>query len=926
MTISSANLVQGLSGAIAASALGNVVCLSPAPVDPSYVFSVQTLDQLAREVKRVDEKLGRELEENIPSAQLARKDPEELHRAWLEYTKIIEGKGKRGKSKTDPVQDPVSAAIEKLSAGPERRLWIEGVLSKMGVPAMVMRSALTWIDSVGGDVGLKFSSKSQGHYTSRVVNARGGGPVIEISIPRTRRVLTVKELDRLIGLAMAVEGLKPVISATSAKDLQRVSVASIGRPILGFVEIDLLQRFVEALGDKRFRKYRPIVPLEKGFSAVFDSGVLLALSEAIAKDYPGLGARLYCIAVKVATGKWPQTISHGWNSFVNALKDADSNIGREIVDMGVLKSAVARLGVADKGRREWLMDALNVMQVPSPAKVLDSKPLSLRMTKEIYLELKDVSGDEFLVSADYDRNKIIVSISIPGRTKISSEDEIRYLVARAVLLGKARESLTKSLYDRYRKVSPSKLTRPVRLAVFDYEAFTAADRAIELGSTGISDYGFKALGDVYRWLRVGSKMVHHVYAPRDDLTARLMRESADYLEKSAAKERAKSSIAMERQNRLYWQGMLSLPGMMNVFFDKLNLVRHPRYSLVFEVDDGRGENISISYLGDLKEHCILVRLSSEVMKKLKPKDLLGILVRATIPTVSKKGGHSYAEVEVPLGTLRGARDLEPAPALERSLLILAHEYRGITSVDDDGIQISGNIGDYELRRFATTLDAIARFYDMTDMDVLRAAWSEVLSVRRWYLHDGGLRGRAGTVDVIPLGAVGLIHAHSISDVTDAKHWLRVMSALAANPGHAIRVENGGIGFALSWYKDADKLYGSIAANRMFEPFGLYDPDAQMPERTAMQFPGGVMPEANPGYASASHEERQGYIRALRWFAVAGIPEEWKPSAGDGRQTVKKKRRAMSLAWHPDRNPDREHANLLSISNTYWDAVESMCNN
>jgi hypothetical protein len=261
--------------------------------------------------------------------------------------------------------------------------------------------------------------------------------------------------------------------------------------------------------------------------------------------------------------------------------------------------------------------------------------------------------------------------------------------------------------------------------------------------------------------------------------------------------------------------------------------------------------------------------------------------------------------------------------LGRSLLMLANEYRGVPSEEGDGIQISGDIADHELRRFATTLEAIARFHNMTDMDVLRAAWSDVLSIKRWYLRDGGLGGESGVVDVIPLGAVGLIHVHSALDETDARHWLRVMSVLAANPGRAVQVIDGDNKSALNAYKDARLLYGSIAANRLFEPFDLFDPDARMPKRSAMQFPGGVMPDANPGYASSSVEERQEYIKALRWFATAGIPDEWKPRASDDMGSVKRKRRAMSKAWHPDRNPDREQVNLLTTSNTYWDAVASM---
>jgi hypothetical protein len=905
MVESSVNLVQGLQGALAASQFGGMVCLAPTAVaSPATLFTVHTLYQLADAVKTASPRVGESLLRQA-SVAAASRDPGALHKAWRVYAGIVSGRGAGTVAQT---VDPVTAVRAHLASGEGRLDWAEPQLKMRRVPPTVVRSTLEWLGARGA-IGLDFVPSGNSYFTTRVAE-RSGRTVVEISIPNTRRVITEGEINALVCRAIATAGISELLVDEQLDAMQRVDVNSIGKRVRVYDEIDLVRRLIEVLGKERFLKHIPLVPIERGLEAAFAPTVLTAVADAIAREDVNLGATLSAIAKRASATSSDQKIYLAWVAFVNAMNKAKPSAGKALVDVGALASATEKLEVGYEDRRQWLLDALVKMRVPNPDALLDEYPVLLGGRQAIYVEFAESGDERFSVSADLSssRNYITVMICVPAGLKVTSEEQIRYLVARALIVASARFHLPDPIYDKCRSVSPEEIKRPVKIAVMS--PFGTA----VLGPIGISAERFALLVAEHSWLRVGSSTMNSIYNPdRGKMT--------DAEEVGVpSRRREPPSASLEKKSRARWSELARVPGIEGAFLKPTAFARMPGYSFLFEVDDALRASIGIS----MREHhgrlTFIIRLSSRVMNSLRRTDMVDILVRAADIRSARTETRRSVERFFTLAALGDVSTLPPERRLGRSLLMATHELRSSSRPSDDDVHVDGNVGEGVMTRFATVVDAVSRFHEMTDVDALRAAWSDVLAIRRWYLYDAGLDDGRGVVDVIPLGGLGLVHIHSHPSAIDPGGWLYVMSAVAANPGSAFQVATTSRSFMIGREGDSRDMYGSIAANPMFQPFGVYDPAAQMPERAGRHFPGGELPEKNPHYATATAEKRQDYIRALRWFATAGMPEEWKPRAGDTLAEVRRKYRAMQMAWHPDRNHDVERANLLKKSGEYWDMI------
>jgi hypothetical protein len=189
-----------------------------------------------------------------------------------------------------------------------------------------------------------------------------------------------------------------------------------------------------------------------------------------------------------------------------------------------------------------------------------------------------------------------------------------------------------------------------------------------------------------------------------------------------------------------------------------------------------------------------------------------------------------------------------------------------------------------------------------------------------FLGESGEENEDPVVEVTPLGEEALLFVKGRTTALTSLDWLYLFSVMAANPDQCIRVSPGKREIVTGRTGDAIDLYSGIAANRIFAPFGTFDPAARLPEGIDLALPMGIPASANPKYLSATPETKRSYVRALRWFGASDIPTKWQPSAQDDFETARLKYRQMMMAWHPDKGGTPEQVNLVIHSSEHWKAV------
>jgi hypothetical protein len=915
MLESPASLVQGLQGALMQTRFGAMLCVGPQFASPAAAFSFNTLNQVAMEVGKVNQVLGTRLTRAVSLAEQKKREPNALRDAWVAFTAIVNGNAVVERVAGEPAEavadtaNPVTSARSMLAladGSEERSVWIGEYLDRMKVPEVLKTSALEWLARQGA-IGLEFENVEGKYFKTTVVGRRSGPFTISISIPSKKSVVTDDELCLLIARAIAVKSVAMRMGGARLDVMGKVYVGHTDRPVGIFSELELLYRLQAVLSQKRFQKYRRLLPIEKGFEAAYRPKTLADIAAAVAADDVNLGTRLATTARRAEMVTDGQREKLAWTSFIIALNAAGDGAGAALVDMDAFLSASEKLEAANPGRRRWLAEALREMGVPSPDSFLDSIPIDKR--EAICVDFVEGKNGKFSVSSDCytSRTYVNVTIAVPRGMKIKSEDEIRYLVARALVISSSKVFLPESVYDEHRSVAPGALKEPIRLAVFDSGA------VVVLGPVGANMGKLQELADEHIWLWAATDAMNSMHFERSATAQRTLTEV----------KRRHRPVSAERTERRYsntWRNFLQVPRIEGVFLRPTSFVRLPEHSLIFEVDESMRSDIGFS----LKEHmgglAVVVSLSSKTMKELERKDITELIVRASSIRSARTELARRSMSIISAEAFFERRGLSPELRLGRALMLLASRLKDRTETASEDIDVEGDIPTLAAERFATVLDAVSIYHSATDVDVLRAAWSEVLAIKRWYLSDRSSPEDGGVVDVIPVGGMGLVNVHGDSSSMDPRQWLFVLSALAANPGHATRINVAGKRFVDGAVGDTNEIYGSIAANAVFDQFGLFDPAAKLPELAEFRFPGGEAPSRNSHYATAEPEVVQKYIAALRWFATAAIPDEWKPVASDDKAAVKKKYRAMSFAWHPDRKPTAVQENLQKNSNSYWSAV------
>ncbi len=908
----SLQLVRGLQGAISQSAFGALICFTDQNATASSYYNLTTLTQLGQEIQLIDSTVGDELLRAIPRKDASGLSAEKLQESWIKFTNIIEGV-KAGGGDGRALEDLFTHARNKLLIEEDRARWIAGVLKQMNAPEIAVDSASNWL-MAQGPIGLRMALSSDRQYHLEVISEDPNDTRIHLYVPKFRRFINKSLFEKLIAHAVAIEAVSGPFKGTIKRAKTRLPESAIGTPTIFLYEATLLQKMIAALNAERFQKYLHLVPQKEGFAACYNQEVLMALASAIGSDDPNLGSRLLVLANK-AGSEGDKRFRLAWSSFIDALSGARDIIDLPLIDQGVFGSASAKLSDKNPNRREWLTSALKEMRVPSPMEVLDSSPVNLSNKEAIHITLSRIASDEFRVYSNMQSNSSFISvrIGVPAGITIDSEEQVKFLVARALLLAKFSKHIPESIGDKYHRIKPDAIKDPVTLCVIGSGSF------MRYGPMGLSDGSLRHLVDEHLRLRAAVAMTNVISGGRNDLPI------LDNSNSPSARLWEGDSLNRLRKHAEIWKQITIIPGVSDVFVKHASFLRASSFSFILESDESLGSKVALN-LSINDPLSIAVRASSATMRKLRSIHLAEIFVRASGLRQVSSGNRVYRERLYEFDSLleRDPLALSDRLRLGRSLFMALRDVLiKFPFAEADGLEVEGDVSEYALSAFAGTLEAVAKFTDMNKSEILKAAWGEVLSTERWFISSSPSTGHEEMISVIPMHGANIIHIEGNENNITPLEWLYVLSGIAANPGQAIKINSHGMSFAIGDTGDSKAIYGSIASNRIFKAYELFDPSARVPDIISYRFPGDELPEKNARYAQSSAEEKLNYIKALRWFAAAVMPEEWKPRAGDDTEVVKKKRREMTRHWHPDVNRDEVKANMLTISNTYWEFVFAM---
>ncbi len=893
--------VLGLQGAVLASEFSGAICFSPTVTDPAAFYDYSTLSQLAAGITAVNERAGSALRSHVLKAGKAvkKKDEEAFRVAWTQFQALLEGRNYRSK---EALQDPITDFEAKLVNVDARQGRVMSGLADLRITKHITSFVVKSLRR-RQPTTLAIRAGKGKRFCADLLDKGNAGTELIITLPPSQKILTARQLNILAARAALAAELAPMISPESKKLLTNVIPPKLSQAV-PLYDIESVLGLRDALAQSRFKEYLGTVSLDRGIDSIFRPSTLMGIAKAIGASEPSVGSRLYVVAARADAAERGyglgrnQTTTFAWKKFADILKEPGQPAADPLVEMDVLERVVSGLDFESRNRRSRMEAELVKIGIQDPDVVLDSLVIDFDERWGIYPTLRRGTKENFHISVrTQTRRYIDVDVVVPETQGPLSENQLRLLIARALLFSVADKMMPQSELRKVSAVVPRDLARPVPLVL------VKDGDVLQLDSYPLTKALRKRLSNFQDWVALWSASLLDAYYDGED--RRPPHVEGLTLTRSMAIERDRISSLMR------------VPNVSQVVLKELSPLRGMSCSFMFKMvpEDG-GESIGISTEDTPDKHIVKVEIAPSTLKRLTTKDLLDMFFRASL---EKRLAKLHTK-DVTLRGLRKGEGLSSEMLLQRSALMLILAYRGFAGKGPAEVSIDGS-GEFAVAgsMLARSLTAIGRFAAMTQWETHRAAWQDIMNLRRWYIHSTGLEHN-DLVGVIPVGNTVIVHVHGVANALTSLDWLYILSVMAANPLRAIKLHLDNRDVPVGQRGDANELYSGIAANRMFEPFGVFDPTAKPPADMTVGFPGGIHPRENPHLKGASVEKSQRYIRALRWFTTAAIPREWKPLASDTKDEVKKRRWAMNLAWHPDRQPGREEANLLAISNEYWDAV------
>lgn len=927
-----AGQVLGLGAAIGASALGASMCFVPAE-NPAKFWNSRTLQQVAKEVGLADKELGDALSREARLASPARRT-EISREAWVRFTNLISGGGIAGTS-------PVSASFqsqfslidrlngEVLADKKQRAAWLKKGLEEMGAPPPICQNILASMEEISG-MKLQLERGTRSYFEAHLAR-RGPNITVDIETPQSQVIVTEKQLNLLCARAILLSDIKNDAESKIAPSrfvrAMRVFPRNLALPLYSSIEARCLGEIRKELRKKKeLAGFAEFIEEQKHDPGADGPHILETLARKIGERYPCLGTKLLTLFAELECASSAYVKFIRWEWYIKAISSArpESLAAAPIVGMETLSGAIAILSPFDAcRRRKWIAEGMKRIGAPDADAILDSKEIDLEAVRHICLRFDRAKDKYFTASAEISRGKDMMRVLIeaPAAREPVSLEEIQALIARAIAIEFAKGRLPLHAIKRHARAEKFAICAPIPVITME-----SGGNAVALGALpaapGMSPFAHsqkKSFIEIMGWLQTGARAMRMPL--RSGIDAELPWQ------------------IREGQDADIWRALIEIPLSTRVLFKYLSAMLNAEFSFVFETTDENGGNIEISLEKDGRTGIVSVRLPPDILRKINGRDLIDMLLRALhkkelkdyydeYETHLKDARHWNLSFVMPLSKnpcvisledLRNGSDLNPDIKIARSCIDLLLMFKDSGASGSETMGITGRADGGVKRDLTAAIQAVAAASKISEES--RTRWEGVLGIRRWQLKASDVKiGDGLIVDVLPAENTALLHIHGDASGAKPSDWLYLLSAAAANPGFALRVAIEKREVVVGGRGNPAPFYGSIAANRIFERFGVSDPKAKMPASIALPLPGGIPAERNPKFASAPPDARKKYVAALRWFALLTIPDEWRPTAADSCSEARHKYRLMAKKWHADVGPRLEEKILFQIATGHWTSI------
>ncbi|MBF0104176.1 MAG: hypothetical protein HQM16_02505 [Deltaproteobacteria bacterium] len=759
-------------------------------------------------------------------------------------------------------------AIQQKLAFPDTRYkWMTQVLAGTTPGRAVSDQGLAlMMEAQKIQVFLGRVPKDDPHFRVRL-SRDGSLVVVTLECPDTLKVLSEPIVQHLLraGLLTYLCRPQPVTrphaTTVSRYDIEKIHIID--------KEIESYTKLIRVLKSEGYVKLSEAIlktiQTEKGITPQ----TLIDAAYEISKINELLGLHLLFTAMKASLEATEGSPHVAVKAFIETLQTSNSSsyAGKLApVPIQVLHQTIMRTSISNPDRRQWFLKGLASLGIINREKILDQPPVSMSKRRAVNIRISRVPGTFFKLHPRGMRGAslLTIDIGIPHSVDYLSEEQLKILVcvtlATMAFNKDDPDALLANELDEKSLALPATILKP------------AAN--IELSDEHLIQTG-----------------LHHL----------AQEQRADVL----------STIRMFQESSCLTAPFSGIPNAGHIFRP---LTRY--YVVALRVYITVDERILEPLVyATSRDHRITLRI------QCASKDLAKIDSRALISAVLKSldgtSGHMPFRLLEPL--------INPDAVNALVALEILQAYLASPVTLPERIKINGSEVTKDVRKnLGLAMMALHDFSRYTDSPLLKDLSAGMLVVQLYHVQTWVTKDETTTITALPTDRGIFIQIMGSEQSISPRQWLYLLTAMADNPGKAvsIRIEGTDIHLVFGEHHAGHDLYANIISDVRLLRFEVFDPNAKRP-RVSPKFPGNKPAHANPNFMKHSEAERRAFIRALIWFAYAPIPDEFKPTATDTMGEIKKKRRAMSFAYHPDNAPSKDNIELFTTANSFWDTVEDM---
>ncbi|MFH1652933.1 MAG: hypothetical protein ABIE74_02655 [Pseudomonadota bacterium] len=706
------------------------------------------------------------------------------------------------------------------------------------------------------------------------------------------------------------------------------------------------------------------------------SQILSEITHGIAARSPAFGSVLMNHAAHAESVKTVGAMYDVINYYTKAMSRMDEyREGRNPpISFDRFRALMLKIN-SEEDQFQWFKEGLQRLGVSHPDQVLVNVPINRGRLYLCSIFLMPGEGNRFSIDIDFQSNAHYkISIAFPASVKSLSEDDLQLIAARGLLFQALKDFVPRELKAGLTSFSQREITK-IPSGVY---LFPKIKNFSERRMFATEDYlkggrNFDGLYDILLWF-LQLKQVNESIGTSKTTGSTMQRFRGDLQFAFCSSEYLSLRVPDEKmaEGYEYWYSLFTDMRLADTVFQPSQCLLSPPYYMLLKLVKGNSITIASRPLPEKRGTYIDFEIGNSIFSRMEPIDFVKLIWRATVvvknaqkwipqnfeadknPPLTQKGvTHDYRYFQMSgllfweLDILKDRKDrggietitleqLREGDALiedekkqfARLKLLFEHfQFSKSGGITPNKIQIQGDLKAISQRYFATALKVVGAHLKTGVQDSVQAVLENLLKGRTWLFGETGESRNTTIVEVSPSTDTTFVMVEGDSMDLNPRDWLFTLAAIAANGDRPIRV---GINAAhreivLGGYeKLVLELYSSVASMRLYDSFGCFDPKVKAPKDIDLELPGGVSASLNSNLDGASAEQRKGYIKALRWFSMSDVPDKWQPRANESETQIKKKYRAMMMAWHFDRGeatPDQ--INLATSAQPHWDAVLNM---